>query len=424
MIDDRLTMQVYQLFSQVLSVFGTVALVLHSYALLGVIFVPILFTYLLLAGFYRQSSREVKRIDSNQRSHIYSSFGEQLVGLPSIRAYRQQQHFRTKLQGAVDVECRAYALTIYLQRWLGIRLDFLGNCLIAGICLFGVGFAESVSPTKLGVVLTYGLTATQAFSQIVNFYAQVEQEMNNVERVTHTGDLPLEAVPTMPNDPPKEWPQKGVVNFDNVQMRYREQLPLVLKGLTFEAAAGEKIGIVGRTGAGKSSLAQVLFRLVELAGGKIEIDGIDLSKIGLDTLRTRLSIIPQEALLFSGTVRDNLDPTGIYSDLDLNDALRKCDLMPGPDAHPATIERCKKFKLDAHIADEGGNFSAGERQLLALARAVAKRSRVTILDEATSSVDPETDASIQMTIRNYLTETTLLCIAHRLATIVSGSMDD
>ena len=194
MIDDRLTMQIYQLFSQLLSVVGTLGLVLYAYALLGIIFIPIIFIYIVLAGFYRQSSREIKRIDSNQRSYIYSSFGEQLIGLPSIRAYRQQQHFRTKLQAATDVECRAYAMTIYIQRWLGIRLDFLGNCLILGICLFGVGFADSVSPAKLGgrslplptspssllirtVTLTYGLTATQAFSQIVNFYAQVEQEV-------------------------------------------------------------------------------------------------------------------------------------------------------------------------------------------------------------------------------------------------------
>jgi len=201
MIDDRLTMQVYQLFSQFLSVVGTLGLVLYAYALLGIIFIPIIFIYIVLAGFYRQSSREIKRIDSNQRSYIYSSFGEQLIGLPSIRAYRQQQHFRTKLQAATDVECRAYAMTIYIQRWLGIRLDFLGNCLILGICLFGVGFADSVSPAKLGgtpfpppstnfslltstVTLTYGLTATQAFSQIVNFYAQVEQEVCVI--ITHT----------------------------------------------------------------------------------------------------------------------------------------------------------------------------------------------------------------------------------------------
>lgn len=142
--------QVYQLASNVLSVFGTLGLVLYTYALLGVIFIPIVLLYIILAGFYRQSSREVKRIDSNQRSYIYSAFGEQLVGLPSIRAYRQQQHFRTRLQDAIDTECRAYAITIYLQRWLGIRLDLLGNTIIAGICLFGVGFANSVSPAKLG----------------------------------------------------------------------------------------------------------------------------------------------------------------------------------------------------------------------------------------------------------------------------------
>jgi ATP-binding cassette, subfamily C (CFTR/MRP), member 1 len=211
--------------------------------------------------------------------------------------------------------------------------------------------------------------------------------MNNVERVTYYGDLPQEAAPTLPNDPPAEWPEHGHLKFNNVQMRYREGLPLVLKGVTFEAMPGEKvggwavitkcpviltrndsmrlpqIGIVGRTGAGKSSLAQALFRIVELADGNIEIDGVDLRNVGLDTLRTRLSAIPQDALLYGGTMRENLDPTGAMTDADLYDALRRCDLIPAPNAPAQELARFDKFKLDAIVSDDGSNFSGGERQL-------------------------------------------------------------
>lgn len=214
-----------------------------------------------------------------------------------------------------------------------------------------------MSPSKLGVVLTYSLQATQIFSQLVNIFAQVEQEMNNVERVTYYGNLPQEAPPTMPNDPPAEWPQKGNLKFHNVQLRYREGLPLVLKDVSFEASGGEKIGIVGRTGAGKSSLAQALFRIVEVAGGDIEIDGVNLRSVGLDTLRTRLSAIPQDALLYGGTMRENLDPTGVMTDAQLHDALRRCDLIPPPNAPAHEVARFEKFKLDAKVSDDGSNFS-------------------------------------------------------------------
>lgn len=184
MVDDRLTFQWYQFLSSILGVLGTIALVFYTYAYLGILFVPLIAMYSFFAAFYRKTSREVKRLDSTTRSYIYSSFGEQLTGMATIRAYRQQSRFRSKLQLAVDDECRFYFITIILQRWLGVRLDVLGSCLILGIGLFGVGFRNTVSPSKLGVVLTYSLQTTQIFSQIVNIGAQLEQEMNTTERVS------------------------------------------------------------------------------------------------------------------------------------------------------------------------------------------------------------------------------------------------
>ncbi len=201
-------------------------------------------------------------------------------------------------------------------------------------------------------------------------------------------------------------------------MSYREGLPEVLKGVTFATKPGEKVGIVGRTGAGKSSLLQALFRIVELNSGRIAIDGKDISEMGLDVLRKRLSVIPQDALLYAGTVRQNLDPTGEKSDAELHSALARAGLIAKPDAPKDATDRFAKFKLDASVADDGSNFSAGERQLVALCRALVKNSKVIILDEATSSVDVETDSSVQKAIQDEFKDQSLLCVAHRLSTIV------
>ncbi|KAL8287248.1 hypothetical protein RQP46_003700 [Phenoliferia psychrophenolica] len=410
-------MQWNQLATLAFSVLGTIGLVLYTYPLLGVIFVPIIIFYVGFATFYRASSREVKRIDSVQRSFIYSNFGEMLSGMASVRAYRSQNVFVTNTEKSIDDQNQAYYLTVTLQRWLGVRLDFLGNILILGIALFGVGFRDTVSPSKLGVVLTYSLSVTQVFSQLVSVFATVEQDMNTAERVSHYAHLPEEGALTTPDDPPASWPEAGCLEFTDVKMRYRDGLPEVLRGVTFKTRPGEKVGIVGRTGAGKSSLLQALFRICEVSGGKIEIDGRDISKMGLDVLRKRLSVIPQDALLYAGTVRQNLDPTGENDDATLNDALRRAGLVASPDASEDLQTRFSKFKLDADVTDEGGNFSAGERQLVALCRALVKNSRVIVLDEATSSVDVETDATVQRAIQVEFREQSMLCIAHRLATI-------
>ncbi|KAI5452226.1 hypothetical protein NCC49_000792 [Naganishia albida] len=413
-MDDRLSSHLYQLLGGILSIMGTIGLVLYSYAWLGILLIPMFALYYLFGVVYARSARQVRRINSTMRSYVYSAFGEQLSGVVSIRAYRQQQVFSKRFSSALDNEGRFYYIIIFSNIWLSLRLDLLGSILILGIGIFGVLFRNDVSPAKLSAVLTYSLQTTQMFSQIIVTYTRLEREMNTCERVLFYGQLPAEAPPKKDNDPDKTWPSKGEVTFQGVHLKYRPELPPVLKGLSFHISPGEKIGIVGRTGAGKSSCLQALFRLVELSEGKITIDGVDLAEIGLDTVRQRLSAIPQEPLLFSGSVRENLDPEGTKSDVELNDALRRCGLIHSQGQFQG---RFNKFKLDAQIADEGGNFSGGERQLIALCRALVKNSKVLMLDEATSSVDPETDATIQKTIRGEFGHVTLLCIAHRLATI-------
>lgn len=252
--------------------------------------------------------------------------------------------------------------------------------------------------------------------------------MSSVERVLEysRGDrIDQEAPHEIKNHKPvAEWPDRGAIEFNNVVMRYRPGLPFVLKGLSLSIKGGEKIGVVGRTGAGKSTLMLALFRIVELTSGSITVDGIDISKIGLMDLRSKISIIPQDPLLFSGTIRSNLDPFDQYNDARLWDALRRSFLVEsakgglGNDGIE-TPSAGGRFSLETVIEPEGANLSVGERSLLSLARALVKDSQVVVLDEATASVDLETDAKIQQTIQTQFSHKTLLCIAHRLRTIIS-----
>ncbi|PFH48819.1 hypothetical protein AMATHDRAFT_64587 [Amanita thiersii Skay4041] len=415
-LDNELALSFMQALSTFSSVIGTIALVFYIFPLLGIIFGPMIVLYYIVSLFYRRTSVETKRLDSLMRSALYASYNETLTGLSTIRAYREQSRATHDAECGLDLENRAYYMTISIQRWLSVRLDMFGNLLVLGIGLFAAGFRHTVDPSKIGVVLTYTLGILQFFSDMVAQFAQTEQNMNAVERVLHYTDLPPEGnigIPVI--EPPADWPPRGDIKFDKVEMSYREGLPLVLKGISFEVHSGEKIGIVGRTGAGKSSLMQALLRFVELQSGQVTIDGQDISSIDLFTLRSRLALVPQDTVLFLGTLRENLDPQGLRTDAELISVLQRAWLLPreGP-VDPGTEA---KFSLDSTVGDEGSNFSAGEKQLLALCRALVKNSRIIILDEATSNVDVETDAKLQRTIQTEFSSSTLLCIAHRLNTI-------
>ncbi|KAJ3514014.1 hypothetical protein NMY22_g14878 [Coprinellus aureogranulatus] len=415
-LDTEMSMVMFQFSNTLFSVFGTVVLVFYTFPYLGIIFVPLTILYQLVSIYYRRTSVETKRWDSLLRSLLYASYSGNLTGLSTIRAYREQSRSIRDAEHGLDMQNRAYYMILSTQRWLSVRLDLFGNILVFGIGLFAAGFRTSVNPAKIGVVLSYTLSITQFFSEMVNQYAQNEQNMNAVERVLHYSDLPTEGELRSPKtDPGPEWPPHGAIRFDDVKMAYREGLPLVLKGISFDIRPGEKVGIVGRTGAGKSSLLQVLFRMVEVQSGKVDIDGVNIRDIGLETLRSRLALVPQDSILFLGTLRDNLDPQRLRTDAELISVLQRAWLLPRDGVKDPVAEA--KFSLDSSVGDEGSNFSAGEKQLLALCRALVKDSRVIVLDEATSSVDVETDAKIQRTIQTEFTQSTLLCIAHRLNTI-------
>ncbi|KAJ3982865.1 multidrug resistance-associated ABC transporter [Lentinula detonsa] len=422
-LDTTLTTTLMQFLNTFSSVLGTVALVFYTFPLLGIIFAPMTIFYYFISIYYRRSSVETKRLDSLMRSALYSSYSETLTGLSTIRAYREQMLQARSVvdaQNGLDLENRAYYMTISIQRWLSIRLDLLGNILILGIALFAAGFRATVNPSKIGVVLSYTLSITQIFSEMVSQYAQSEQNMNAVERILVYAELPSEGDAVTPRDPPPTWPASGRIEFRNVQLAYRKGLPLVLNGVSFNVHPGEKARWDSWKDRcwyddGKSSLIQALLRMVELEGGKIDIDGFNTRDIGLDVLRGKLALVPQDSVLFLGTLRENLDPMSTRTDAELISALQRAWLLPRDGTKDPVAEA--KFSLDATVGDEGSNFSAGEKQLVALCRALVKNSRIIILDEATSNVDVETDAKLQRTIQTEFSTSTLLCIAHRLNTI-------
>ena len=412
-LTDAMRMYFFTL-AMITSVFILIIVYFHYFAIaLGPLFLMFLFS----ASYYRASAREIKRHEAVLRSGVFARFSEAVSGTSSIRAYGLQDHFTVGLKREVDQMNSAYYLTFSNQRWLSVRLDAIGNLLVFTTGILVVTSRFNVSPSIAGLVLSYILSIVQMIQFTVRQLAEVENAMVSTERLHYYGTELDEEPPLHLKGVPDSWPEKGEIVFNEVQMRYREGLPLVLQGLNMTVAGGERIGIVGRTGAGKSSIMSTLFRLVELSGGSISIDGINIAQVGLKDLRTRLAIIPQDPTLFRGTIRSNLDPFNEHTDLELWSALRQSDLV-GADEN-LDDKTHGRIHLDGIVEEEGLNFSLGQRQLMALARALVRGSQIIVCDEATSSVDMETDQKIQRTIQTGFKGKTLLCIAHRLKTIIN-----
>lgn len=385
--------------------------------------------FLFFTDLYSGSSREVKRLEAVQRSVVYNNFNETLTGMETIKAFLSQDMFVKKNDYLLNRMNEAYFLSIATQRWLCVYLDMIAAAFALLICMLCVTDQFNISASSTGLLLNYVIQIVGLLSLTVRAMTQVETEMNSVERLhSYAFELPQEAAYEKSEfTPPPQWPFTGYIQFNDVSLRYRPNLPLVLKDLNFGVYPGEKLGICGRTGAGKSSIMTGLYRLSELESGSITIDGLDISKMGLKDLRSKLLIIPQDPVLFKGTIRKNLDPFNQYSDEVLWDSVRRCGLIPDPEV----LERVKqthlvsgnydtlhKYHLDQIVDDDGSNFSLGERQLIALARSLVRSLKVLILDEATASVDYATDAKIQETIAKEFSQSTILCIAHRLKTIL------
>ncbi|KGL77924.1 Canalicular multispecific organic anion transporter 2, partial [Tinamus guttatus] len=390
---------------------STMIVIIASTPLFAVVIVPLALLYFFVQRFYVATSRQLKRLESVSRSPIYSHFSETITGASVIRAYGREKSFVAISDLKVDENQKSYYPGIVSNRWLGIRVEFVGNCVVLFAALFAVIGKNSLNAGLVGLSVSYALQVTMSLNWMVRMTSDLETNIVAVERIKEYSETETEA-PWVIEDkrPPADWPSKGELEFVNYSVRYRKGLDLVLQDLNLQVHGGEKIGIVGRTGAGKSSMTLCLFRILEAVKGEIKIDGVKISDIGLHDLRSKLTIIPQDPVLFSGTLRMNLDPFNKYSDEEIWKALELSHLKRFVSSQPST--------LDYECSEGGENLSVGQRQSVCLARALLRKTRVLVLDEATAAVDLETDDFIQMTIRTQFEDCTVLTIAHRLNTIM------
>ncbi|KAF4079997.1 hypothetical protein AMELA_G00165440 [Ameiurus melas] len=396
-----------QVFLQILGVIAVVTSVI-PWILIPVL--PLLLVFLFLRRYFLQTSRDIKRLEATTRSPVFSHLSSSLQGLSIIRAFKAEERFQQIFDSQQDRHSEACFLFLTTSRWFAVRLDGMCSMFVTITAVGCLILRNSLEAGSVGLTLSYAVTLMGMFQWGVRQSAEVENLMISVERVVEYTKLENEAS-WETQKLPSEWPSQGLITFDQVNFSYSSNGPLVLKNLTAMFRPKEKVGIVGRTGAGKSSLISALFRLAE-PQGKIYVDGVLISDIGLHDLRQKISIIPQDPVLFTGSMRKNLDPFKEYSDKDLWNALEEVQLKSVVEELPG--------KLETILAESGSNFSVGQRQLVCLARAILRRNRILIIDEATANVDPRTDDLIQKTIREKFQECTVLTIAHRLNTIIDS----
>lgn len=398
--------------------------------------------YFVVGKFYLRSSRDLKRIESVQRSPLFQQFGETLSGITTIRAYGDERRFIRDNMTRINTHNRPFIFLWAANRWLAFRVDLVGDLVAFFAGAFIVLSIGKIDAGSAGLSLSYALSFTENVLWLVRLYAINEQNMNSVERIKEYLDVEQEAEAVIEDTrPAANWPSQGSVEFINYTTRYRPDLEPVLRNVTFKIRPSEKVGIVGRTGAGKSSLALALFRGLEAEEGKILIDDVDIGLIGLRDLRESITIVPQDPTLFTGTIRSNLDPFNLFTDEDIFTALRRVQLIgasfstespstplntsrpatPGPvnglaETSTSVTNKNIFLNLSSTVTESGNNLSQGQKQLLCLARALLKQPKVLMMDEATASIDYNTDSKIQETIRELTS--TIITIAHRLQTIV------
>ncbi|CAK4506852.1 unnamed protein product [Aphanomyces euteiches] len=416
-LDESLPANLGWFLATAFNVITTLCTIVYVTPWFTIVLIPLALIYISSQRYFIKTSRELQRLDSISRSPVVSLLTETLEGLPTIHAFGAEEAYSARNEVLLDRNQRAYFLNFTANCWLALRLEFAGTIVATAAAVFAaVGHevhAGEAFAGLAGVALSYAFDVTQSLNWTVRTLSTIQTQMVSVERINTYTTMDIEA--DVKAEPLKQlelenakWPAAGALTFAGVDLRYRPGLPLVLKNLSFTIQPREKIGIVGRTGAGKSSLVVALMRLVELDAGQITMDGVDISTIGLHDLRDKISIIPQDPVLFSGTIRSNLDPFDRYDDDALWTAIKRANL------HNAVAS------LDAKVDERGQNFSVGERQLICIARALLKKSKVILMDEATASIDPNTDRLIQESIRESFKDCTCLTIAHRINTILDS----
>ncbi len=413
-VDFLLSMSMSEFGNSIMQLLSTLIFlaVIQPILLAGI--VPLMGVYYVMQSYYRRSFIEMQRLDAVSRSPIYSHFSESLAGVETIRAYRLETAFALSSDHKVDANHRAYFTLKMANEWLAMRLDIIGASIVFLVAVLGIARREDIEVSLIAMMLSEALDVTLFLKSAVTSGALFETRFNSVERLTAYWDLPQEKPAEIEDKKPDDdWPHDGLIEYDNVWMRYRPELDPVLKGVSFRINPGDKVGIVGRTGSGKSSLIVTLFRLVEPCEGRILLDGVNILELGLNDVRGRIAAIPQDPVLFSGSVRTNLDPYDRHSDAEIWEALSHVSLKG--------VVAAFESGLSSTVAENGDNFSVGQRQLLCVARALLRQPRVLVADEATASVDSETDSLIQKTIRREFKHCTVVTIAHRINTILDSS---
>uniref|UniRef100_A0A8B9QSS7 Multidrug resistance-associated protein 1 n=1 Tax=Anas platyrhynchos TaxID=8839 RepID=A0A8B9QSS7_ANAPL len=395
-----------------LDVIGTILVITFASPLFIVAVIPLGYLYFTIQRYYIASSRQIRRLAGASHSPVISHFSATVLGRSTIRAFGHQERFIRKNYDVVYENLVYFYNNVISNRWLSVRLEFLGNLMVFFAALFVVLAGNTVSSSTVGLSISYALNIIQSLNFWVRKACEIETNAVSIERVCEYANMDKEEPWITSKRPPVGWPDRGIIQFVNYKAQYRKDLDLALDDISFQTRSNEKIGIVGRTGAGKSTLTNSLFRILEGFGGKIIIDGIDISTIGLHDLRRNLNIIPQDPILFSGTLQSNLDPLGKHSDIELWEALELCHLK-------GFVESLPK-KLLHEISEGGENLSIGQRQLVCLARVLLRKAKILVLDEATASVDMETDNLVQSTIKREFYNCTILTIAHRLHTVMDS----
>ncbi|KII68206.1 Multidrug resistance-associated protein 1 [Thelohanellus kitauei] len=412
-IDNTLSQSVklclFLLFNLVFSLIGICYFL--PYMLIGIGILAIV--YMLIQAYYIKSSRQIQRLESLSRAPIISLLGDTINGLSIIRSSQHNSKYIDEFDDLIDTNSVPFKMNMFCNRWLGVRLEIIGNLitLISAISIVIKCSVSSIAQGAVGYILFVSTSITQTSSYFIRYKCEVETQIISIERISALYNAQQELTSLVVVSPEPTWPQSGCITFTNYSCKYRPHLPDVLHALSFTIEPSQKVGVVGRTGSGKSSLLLSLFRMIERSEGSIEIDGVNIDEIPLDRLRSSLTIIPQDPFLFHGTLRQNLDPANLYNDPDILKAIGLSQLSNFVNNLPDG--------LDYMIDEFGSNISSGEKQLICLARALLKHTKILILDEATSNIDLKMDSLIQETISREFADCTVITVAHRIETIVN-----
>nr|XP_043635961.1 ABC transporter C family member 8-like [Erigeron canadensis] len=365
-------------------------------------------------GYYQPTARELMRINGTTKAPVMNYASETSLGGATIRAFKMQDRFFKGYLRLVDKDASTFIYSNATLEWLVMRIEAFSNLTLFTASFLLILLPKGFVPSGLvGLSLSYALTLTGTQVFMTRWYCSLVNYLISVERIKQFMHIPQEPPAIVEkNRPPLSWPSKGKIQLQDLKLRYRPNAPLVLKGISCTFKEGTRVGIVGRTGSGKTTLITALFRLVEPDSGTILVDGLDICSIGLKDLRMKLSVIPQEPTLFRGSIRTNLDPLGLHSDDEIWKALEKCQLK-------STIRSLPNL-LDSSVSDEGDNWSSGQKQLFCLGRVLLRRNKILVLDEATASIDLATDAILQRIIREEFSSCTVITVAHRVPTVIDS----